>query len=215
MAQRKDDQLAATKTFALEKDSYELLLKSIGVSSGEAVLAKEKLIAIDPVTKALLVKWVDSLPTEEGAGDTGATGDTGTQGDTGQGDTGQTGDTGTTGTGASYLYSITVEDPTATEDICMGFTFVAITIQEVQAVVVGPAAPSVTIDPYHTLTRDGSGAVNDILNVPVAITNITTGQNLAAFDDPTIPQDSWIVLETTAQSGTVTELTVTMRYTVD
>jgi len=49
----------------------------------------------------------------------------------------------------------------------------------------------------------------------VAITSITTGQNLAAFDDETIPADSWIVLETTAKAGTVTELCVTIRYTVD
>lgn len=62
MAQRKDHQLAATKTFAVEKDTFELLLKSMGVSSGEAVLAKEKLITIDPTTKALLVKWVDEVP---------------------------------------------------------------------------------------------------------------------------------------------------------
>jgi len=62
MAKRKDYQLAATKTFAVEKDSYELLLKNKGVLSGEVILAKEKLIAIDPTTKALLVKWVGSAP---------------------------------------------------------------------------------------------------------------------------------------------------------
>jgi len=65
MAQRKDHQLAATKTFAVERDTYELLLKDMGVSSGRAILAKEKLIAIDPTTRALLVKWIDSPVTEE------------------------------------------------------------------------------------------------------------------------------------------------------
>ena len=65
MAQRKDHRLAETKTFAVEKNSYELLLKDMGALSGEVVLAKEKLIAIDPVTKALLVKWVDSEELDE------------------------------------------------------------------------------------------------------------------------------------------------------
>jgi hypothetical protein len=157
-------------------------------------------------------------------GTAGAKGDTGTQGDTGatgdKGDTGTTGSQGDTGVGtqgdtgvsASYLYSITVENPTSSEDIDMGFTFVAITVTEIQAVVVG-TTPSVTIDPYHTTSRDT--ITNDILSTPTAITNTTTGQNLTGFSDATIPADSWIVLETTAQSGTVTELTVTIRYTVD
>ena len=111
------------------------------------------------------------------------------------------------------LYSITVENPTGSEDICMGFTFRAITVQEIQAVVKGTSTPSITIDPYHTQDRSSVG--NDILSSGSAITNTTTGQNLTSFDDPTIPADSWIVLETTATSGSPTELTVTIRHTED
>lgn len=110
-------------------------------------------------------------------------------------------------------FSITVEDPSDAEDICLGFTFVAITITEIQAVVVGSDTPSVTIDPSHSTDRSAAG--NDILAAATAITNTTTGQNLTSFDDPTIPADSWIWLLTTAQSGTVDELTVTIKYTVD
>ncbi len=59
----------------------------------------------------------------------------------------------------------------------------------------------------------------ELLNVtaasPTAITNEGAGQNLTSFDDPTVPADSWIILLTTALSGTVTELTVTIRYTID
>lgn len=60
MAQRKDYQLAKTRTFALEKDTYELLLKYAGLAS-ESILAKEKLIAIDSTTKALLVRFVNRI----------------------------------------------------------------------------------------------------------------------------------------------------------
>jgi hypothetical protein len=59
----------------------------------------------------------------------GDTGTSGAQGDTGA--NGATGVDGDTGVAASYLYSITVESPTASEDISMGFTFVAITEAEV------------------------------------------------------------------------------------
>ena len=96
----------------------------------------------------------------------------------------------------------------------MGFTFVAITVQEIQAVVVG-TTPSVTIDPYHNTSRNGGGGATDILDAATAITNEAVGQNLTSFNDATIPADSWIVLATTAQTGTVTELTVTISYTVD
>lgn len=110
-----------------------------------------------------------------------------------------------------HQYSITVEDPTASEDIAIGFTFVAITVTEVQAVVVGT---SCTIDPYHNTDRSAGGGGTDILDNATAITNTTTGQNLTSFTDETIPADSWIVLATTAITA-CTEVTVTIRYTID
>ena len=97
----------------------------------------------------------------------------------------------------------------------MGFTFVAITVTEVQAVVVGSDTPSVTIDPYHNTDRSAGGGDTDILDNATAITSETSGSNLTSFNDATIPADSWVVLEITAQSGTVDELTVTIKYTVD
>jgi len=106
---------------------------------------------------------------------------------------------------------MTVENPSGTEDISFGFTFVDITITEVQAVIVG--ATSVTINPTHGASR--SEATNAILNTPTAISNTTTGQNLTSFTDPTIPLDSWVVLKTTALNGTPTQLTVTLKYTID
>jgi hypothetical protein len=140
-------------------------------------------------------------------GVTGAQGDTGVtgpQGDTGvtgaKGDTGTQGDTGVAGVAAQLVYSITIEYPTNAEDVTVGFTFVAITITEIQAVVKG-TTPSITIDPYHTTSRDTIS--NDILTTPTAITNTTGGQNISSFADATVPADSWIVLETTAITPTV------------
>lgn len=118
---------------------------------------------------------------------------------------------------AQFEKTITIEDPTSSENIMVWYTFAAITIQELQCTVVGSSTPSVTIDPFHDLSRAGTGGAKDIIDNPTAITNTTTGQNLtgATLNDVTVPADSFIIMETTAQSGTVTELQVTFRYTYD
>ncbi|MCB1713598.1 MAG: hypothetical protein KDK05_00505 [Candidatus Competibacteraceae bacterium] len=151
-------------------------------------------------------------------GDTGTTGSTGPQGDTGatgnQGIQGDTGVTGSAGTDGRTQFQITVESPTSSEDIIIGFTFVAITITEIQAVVRG-TSPSVTIQIRHSTDRSAAG--NTVLTTATAVTNTTTGQNITSgsFNDATIPADSWIWLETTAQSGTVDEVSIALPYTVD
>ena len=109
--------------------------------------------------------------------------------------------------------SLTVEDPTNAEDISIAFFFQAVTVREVQCVVVGSATPSVTINPKHATDRSAAGTA--LLNAATAITNTTTGQNLTSFTDNTLVADSFLWLETTAQSGTVDELHITIRYTVD
>lgn len=108
---------------------------------------------------------------------------------------------------------ITIESPTASEDFG-GIHFpAAVTITEVVAVVVGSSTPSVTIEPQHNTDRSAAG--NNVLSSATAITNTTTGQTLTGFDDATLPADSWLWLETTAQSGTVNSLHVTFVYTED
>ncbi|GAH60201.1 unnamed protein product, partial [marine sediment metagenome] len=63
---RQDQLLAHMKAYAVDRASNALLLKHMGVA-GESKVVKEKLLAIDPVTKALLVKWVESAPVPTGA----------------------------------------------------------------------------------------------------------------------------------------------------
>jgi len=96
----------------------------------------------------------------------------------------------------------------------MGFTFVAITVQEMQCVVVGT---SCTIDPYHNTARNGGHAGGTtLLDSATACTSITTGTNYtgATLNDVTIPADSWIMFHTTAVTA-CTEVTLTIKYTVD
>jgi len=112
-----------------------------------------------------------------------------------------------------YGKSITVEDPTNSEDIGLFFINKAVTITEIRAVLVGSSTPSVTWTIRHGTDRSATGA--EVVTGGTVTTNTTTGDDLTTFNDATIVADSFIWLETTAQSGTVTKIHITIFYTVD
>jgi hypothetical protein len=134
---------------------------------------------------------------------------------------------GTRGTGTFNLYdgtaervlspmrsrSITVESPTSAEDISMFFTNSAITVREMRAVLVGSSTPSVTWTVRHSTDRSAVG--NEVVSGGTTTTSTTTGSDVTAFNDATIPADSFVWLETTAQSGTVGQINITVFYTED
>lgn len=62
---RQDLLLAHMHAYAVDRATNALLLKHIG-TAGDVKIVKEKLLAIDPVTKALLVKWVELAPVPTG-----------------------------------------------------------------------------------------------------------------------------------------------------
>ena len=90
---------------------------------------------------------------------------------------------------------------------------VAITVTAAETVLVGSSTPSVTISLKHSTDRNAAG--NEILNAATAVTNTTTGQALTVTGDPTIPANSFIWFETTAKSGVVRSVHVTMTHTED
>jgi hypothetical protein len=106
--------------------------------------------------------------------------------------------------------SITIEDPVATEDISIFFTNKAITITEMRAVVRG-TTPSVTWTIRHNAT-DRSAAGAEVVTSGTTTTSESTGDDVTSFNDATIAADSFVWLETTAQTGTVDELHVTIIY---
>ena len=108
---------------------------------------------------------------------------------------------------------ITVEDPISTEDISMTFTPFAVTITEMRAVLIGSATPSVTWTVRHGTDRSAAGA--QVVTGGTTTTSVTTGSDVTVFNDATIVLDSFVWLETTAQSGTVTELHVTICFRQD
>ncbi len=76
------------------------------------------------------------------------------------------------------------------------------------------SSPYAEVSVLHDLDRSAAG--NKIVDAET-VTSITTGDSLPLGDDPTVPADSFIWLETgaTGVSGTVSELHLTMRYTED
>jgi acyl-CoA reductase-like NAD-dependent aldehyde dehydrogenase len=108
--------------------------------------------------------------------------------------------------------AITIESPTNTEDISFFYTDVAITIQEIIAVCVG-TTPSVTYTIRHSTDRNATG--NEVVTSGSTTTSTTTGDSVTSFNDATIPADSFVWLETTAESGTITSLSVNVRFTND
>jgi hypothetical protein len=104
----------------------------------------------------------------------------------------------------------TVEAPTATEDLTLFRTDVAITVQEVIAVNTG-TTPSTTYQLKHHTDRNNAG---NALTTSGATTSTTTGDT-ATLSDATIPANSWVWLETTAASGTSVVMSIDIRYTED
>ena len=75
---------------------------------------------------------------------------------------------------------------------------------------IGSSTPSVTWTIRHGTDRSAAGA--EVVTGGTATTSTTTGSDVTSFNDDTIVADSFVWLETTAQSGTVTELNVTIVY---
>jgi len=116
-------------------------------------------------------------------------------------------------TAGTKFVTITIEDPTSSEDITICRFNEAVTITKVVGVVVGSSTPSVTINPKHHTDRSNAG--NALFSSAQAVTSTTTGDIDTSFSDATIPADSFLWLETTAKSGTVDELNITFFYTTD
>ena len=107
--------------------------------------------------------------------------------------------------------AITIEDPGSSEDITVFFTKNAITITQMNAVLIGSSTPSVTWTIRHHTDRTNAG--NEVVTGGTTTTSVTTGDTITSFNDATIPANSFVWLETTAQSGTVTELHISIRFT--
>jgi len=107
--------------------------------------------------------------------------------------------------------SVTIESPDSSEDVTLFFTPVALTISEIRAVLRGVTNPSVSWTLRYDPDRDAVGT--EVITGGNTTTDTNTGDDITVIDEPSIPADSFIWLETTAQSGTVNTVHITIRYT--
>ena len=119
----------------------------------------------------------------------------------------------------SFSPSITVESPADGDDILIFFTNAAITITEMRSTTVG--GTSVLWSLYHYAT-DRANAVASGIEVCTDGTTTSTADTNGidqptddAFNDATIPADSWVVLSIETVTGVVTEFGLTIFYTKD
>lgn len=107
--------------------------------------------------------------------------------------------------------SVTIENPTSSEDLTLFYTDDAITITKMVFVITGSTSATTTIR-HHT---DRSNAGNEVVTGGTTANSTTTGNVVTSFNDATIPADSFVWLETTALSGTPTTLAVTIFFRQD
>ena len=106
--------------------------------------------------------------------------------------------------------TIIVENPTSSEDLSYFFTDTELNVSKIRPILVGSATPSVT----WTLRfgPDRSAAGTEIVIGGSTTTDTTTGSDITVLDNAVIPADSHVWLETTAKSGTVNSISLTLFY---
>jgi hypothetical protein len=111
-----------------------------------------------------------------------------------------------------YGAYLTVESPSDSEDISIFKAPADISITEMTAVVRG-STPSVTWTVRHSTDRSAAG--NEVVTSGTTTTSASTGSVVTSFNDATIPDGSFVWFETTATSGTIEEIHLTIEFTVD
>lgn len=106
-----------------------------------------------------------------------------------------------------------IESPTSTEDFGGIKIPFAVTITKISCVLVGSASPSVTWTIRQGTDRSAAGT--EVVTGGTTTTNTTSGADITSFNDATCPADSILWLETTAKSGTVTSMHITIYFTRD
>jgi hypothetical protein len=110
------------------------------------------------------------------------------------------------------LGSISVPSPGAAENwgICM--VNWACTVTKIHAVLRGSSTPSVTYKVIKGSDRSAAGTA--VVTAGSTVTSTTTGTSVTSFDSASITAGDNLWFTTTAQSGTVSEITVTVYGTI-
>lgn len=108
---------------------------------------------------------------------------------------------------AAVSKTFIVTNPSSAEDVAIHFDK-AHTITKIVAVLKGSSSPSVTWNLKKDADRSASGT--SVLSSNQVTTNTTTGDSVTSFSSAAIAAGTFLRLITSAISGTVTELSVTV-----
>jgi hypothetical protein len=104
---------------------------------------------------------------------------------------------------------VSIENPSATEDITLFRSYVNITVLRVDAVLDGSVSPEITFEIWHGVNRN-SGTEIKVGGFTVSGDQVTFTETV--FDDAAIPAGHWVWLTTSAKSGIVDLLNVTISH---
>ena len=105
--------------------------------------------------------------------------------------------------------ALTIINPTGAENAVLFFATSGITFSQIRSTVKG-TSPSVTFSiRYGT---DTSAAGTEVVTGGVTCTNTTTGVSTTSFNNATVPANNFVWLTTSAVSGTVTQLAVSLLF---
>jgi hypothetical protein len=105
--------------------------------------------------------------------------------------------------------SLTLLTPTSSDDISLWQTATALTITRLAVVLTG-STPSVTWTLRHGTDRNATGT--EVVTGGTTTTATTTPEVITSFNDATVDANAFIWFETTAKSGTVNSLSLTVEY---
>ena len=121
------------------------------------------------------------------------------------------GDPGTTGPQGPFgPRGVSITSPSASERIALFFTTQALTVTRINSVLVGSGTPSATFSIRFGDRIDQPGT--EVVTGGITTTNTTTGQATTSFNQASIPANSWVFLTTSAVSGVISSLNVTVAF---
>lgn len=106
------------------------------------------------------------------------------------------------------IKSTVIESPTGSEDIILFFTTESRTLTEIRSVLIGGTSVTFTIN-YGT---DVSTAGTQTTSSSIVCNSTTTGVSTTAFSNATIPANNYVWLLTSAVSGTVNSLHISLIF---
>ena len=112
----------------------------------------------------------------------------------------------------AHRAAVRFTSPAAADEDDLVHVGIGVTITEMRAVHSGTglSSPSVTWTVRHDPDRSAAG--NEVVTGGTTTTSSTTGDDVIVFNDATVPADSFLWVELTAESGTTDKFLVVVTY---